>query len=222
MDKFIRSEICFVRSLGDMNHYTRLVRDCVQLARDEAFIIKKIRKYLQDLPEDIKKQYDFRYVRGNKINHYDEIKTIVNKYSKDQKTIEKYSKDVNSIIDNNIFMTSEYQKLNKIYLNIYDCLFITIIYIIIMFTFIFINYLLIKKLGFIKELILSSSILLCLPKLLITFSGIINNFTYGNKYFSELIHFFINTYCNKLFMISIVGITTIICLNDFTHKYKNK
>ena len=27
-------------------------------------------------------------VRGNKINHYDEIKTIVNKYSKDQKTIE--------------------------------------------------------------------------------------------------------------------------------------
>ena len=119
-------------------------------------------------------------------------------------------------------MTSEYQKLNKIYLNIYDCLFITIIYIIIMFTFIFINYLLIKKLGFIKELILSSSILLCLPKLLITFSDIINNFTYGNKYFSELIHFFINTYCNKLFMISIVGISTIICLNDFTHKYKNK
>ena len=43
------------------------MRDCVQLARDEAVLIKKIRKYLQDLPEDIKKQYDFRYVRGNKI-----------------------------------------------------------------------------------------------------------------------------------------------------------
>ena len=67
MDKFIRSEICFVRSLGDINHYSRLMRDCVQLARDEAVLIKKIRKYLQDLPEDIKKQYDLRYVRGNKI-----------------------------------------------------------------------------------------------------------------------------------------------------------
>lgn len=67
MDKFIRSEISLVRALGDMNHYTRLVKDCVQLARDEAFLIKKIRKYLQDLPEDIKKQYDLRYVRGNKI-----------------------------------------------------------------------------------------------------------------------------------------------------------
>ena len=67
MDKFIRSEISLFRALGDMNHYTRLVKDCVQLARDEAFLIKKIRKYLQDLPEDIKKQYDFRYVRGNKI-----------------------------------------------------------------------------------------------------------------------------------------------------------
>ena len=67
MDKFIRSEISLVRALGDMDYYTRLVKDCVQLARDEAFLIKKIRKYLQDLPEDIKKQYDFRYVRGNKI-----------------------------------------------------------------------------------------------------------------------------------------------------------
>ena len=144
---------------------------------------------------------------------------LIEYYSKDQKTIKKYSKDVNSIIDNNIFMTSEYQKLNKIYLNIYDCLFITIIYIIIMFTFIFINYLLIKKLEFIKELILSSSILLCLPKLLITFSGIINNFTYGNKYFSELITTFISTYFNNLFMLSIVGITIVLCLNDFERKY---
>lgn len=208
-----------ITNLEKLNYYQKAYSNVLQNL-DDIIVNNKLKEELIEYYSiDILKKDVNLIVRGNKINHYDEIKTIVSKYSKDKKTIEKYSKDVNSIIDNNIFMTSEYQKLNKIYLNMYDCLFITIIYIIIMFTFIFINYLLIKKLEFIKELILSSSILLCLPKLLITFSGIINNFTYGNKYFSELITTFISTYFNNLFMLSIVGITIVLCLNDFERKY---
>ena len=187
-------------------------------------------KYVGTCKKNYAKNKDYNYIADSLIRSWFQryMPTmmeldILRQFSIDVKENEECDEDkellVNSIIDNNIFMTSEYQKLNKIYLNIYDCLFITIIYIIIMFTFIFINYLLIKKLEFIKELILSSSILLCLPKLLITFSGIINNFTYGNKYFSELITTFISTYFNNLFMLSIVGITIVLCLNDFERKY---
>ena len=112
MDKFIRSEICLVRALGDMNHYTRLVKDCVQLARDEAFIIKKIRKYLQDLPEDIKKQYDFRYVRGNKIkcDKFIPYRFIMRRklneliYKQFHDDIKKYIQDAKSILRINLDM----------------------------------------------------------------------------------------------------------------------
>lgn len=211
-----------ITNLEKINYYQKAYSNVLQNLDDIIVNDKLKEELIQFYSIDILKKDVNLIVRGNKINHYDEIKTIVSKYSKDKKAIEKYSKDVNSIIDNNIFMTSEYKKLNKIYFNIYDCLFATIIFIIIQFIFLIINYLLIKKLYFIKEIILSTSIILILPKLLLMTSNILNNFTYGNKYFSELIVFFINTYCNKLFMISIVGITTILCLNDFTHKYKNK
>ena len=112
MDKFIRSEISLIRALGDMNHYTRLVKDCVQLARDEAFIIKKIRKYLQDLPEDIKKQYDFRYVRGNKIkcDKFIPYRFIMRRklneliYKQFHDDIKKYIQDARSILRINLDM----------------------------------------------------------------------------------------------------------------------
>ena len=96
--------------MGDMNHYTRLVRDCVQLARDEAFLIKKIRKYLQDLPEDIKKQYDFRYVRGNKIkcDKFIPYRFIMRRklneliYKQIHDDIKKYIQDAKSILRINL------------------------------------------------------------------------------------------------------------------------
>ena len=95
-----------------MNHYTRLVKDCVQLARDEAFIIKKIRKYLQDLPEDIKKQYDFRYVRGNKIkcDKFIPYRFIMRRklneliYKQFHDDIKKYIQDAKSILRINLDM----------------------------------------------------------------------------------------------------------------------
>ena len=98
--------------MGDMNYYTRLVRDCVQLARDEAFIIKKIRKYLQDLPEDIKKQYDFRYVRGNKIkcDKFIPYRFIMRRklneliYKQFHDDIKKYIQDARSILRINLDM----------------------------------------------------------------------------------------------------------------------
>ena len=158
-------------------------------------------------------------VRGNNIDHYYEIKEIVSKYSKDEKVIYKYSKEINDLINKNIFMIDEYHTLNKFYLNIFDCIYIIIIFIIIQMILIIINYFLSKNFSFIKIILLSSSIFIGLPKLFINLSGIINNFTYGNKYFSELLIFGINNYINELFIYSIAGIVFVICLNDFVRKY---
>lgn len=158
-------------------------------------------------------------VRGNNIDHYYEIKEIVSKYSKDEKVIYKYSKEINDLINKNIFMIDEYHNLNKFYLNIFDCIYIIIIFIIIQMILIIINYFLSKNFSFIKVILLSSSIFIGLPKLFINLSGIINNFTYGNKYFSELLIFGINNFINELFIYSIAGIVFVICLNDFVRKY---
>lgn len=158
-------------------------------------------------------------VRGNNIDHYYEIKEIVSKYSKDEKVIYKYSKEINDLINKNIFMIDEYHTLNKFYLGIFDCIYIIIVFIIIQMILIIINYFLSKNFSFIKVILLSSSIFIGLPKLFINLSGIINNFTYGNKYFSELLIFGINNFINELFIYSIAGIVFVICLNDFVRKY---
>ena len=105
-----------ITNLEKLNYYQKAYSNVLQNL-DDIIVNNKLKEELIEYYSiDILKKDVNLIVRGNKINHYDEIKTIVSKYSKDQKTIEKYSKDVNSIIDNNIFMTSEYQKLNKIYL----------------------------------------------------------------------------------------------------------
>lgn len=168
--------------------------------------------------DDSKKDINL-IVRGNNIDHYHEIKEIVSKYSKDEKVIYKYSKEINDLINKNIFMIDEYHTLNKFYLIIFDCLYIIIIFIIIQMILIIINYFLSKNFSFIKVILLSSSIFIGLPKLFINLSGIINNFTYGNKYFSELLIFGINNFINELFIYSIAGIVFVICLNDFVRKY---
>lgn len=105
MNKSIRAEICLNHALGDVTCYNRLMMDCVELARDEAYLIKKIREYIRDLPEDIHKQYDFRYLRGNKVKGdrfipyrfimrrklneliYKQFKNNINKYIQDSKAI---------------------------------------------------------------------------------------------------------------------------------------
>lgn len=112
MNKAIRAEVCLAHALGDVTHYSQLVGDCVQLARDETFLIKKIREYIRDLPEDIHKQYDFRYLRGNKVKDnkfipyrfimrrklneliYNRFKTEMNKYIQDAKTILRINLDM--------------------------------------------------------------------------------------------------------------------------------
>ena len=88
------------------------MRDCVQLARDEAVLIKKIRKYLQDLPEDIKKQYDFRYVIGNRIkcDKFIPYRFIMRRklneliYKQFHNDIKKYIQDAKSILRINLDM----------------------------------------------------------------------------------------------------------------------
>ena len=101
-----------ITNLEKLNYYQKAYSNVLQNL-DDIIVNDKLKEELIEYYSiDILKKDVNLIVRGNKINHYDEIKTIVSKYSKDQKTIEKYSKDVNSIIDNNIFMTSEYQKLN--------------------------------------------------------------------------------------------------------------
>lgn len=112
MNKAIRAEVCLAHALGDVTHYSQLVGDCVQLARDETFLIKKMREYIRDLPEDIHKQYDFRYLRGNKVKDnkfipyrfimrrklneliYNRFKTEMNKYIQDAKTILRINLDM--------------------------------------------------------------------------------------------------------------------------------
>lgn len=208
-----------IKQLDSINYYQKAYSNVLKNFDD--IIVNN------DLKEELMEFYNLEYVkkdvnlivRGNSVNHYDQIKNIVSKYSKDDKIIDKYSNDINSIINNNIFMVNDYHELNKVYINIYDCLFITIIFILIEFIFIAINYFLVKGLYFIKILLLSSSIFVSIPKLFISISGIFNNFVYGNKYFSELIITFINNYCNDLFILSIVGVTFIICLKDYSNKY---
>ena len=94
-----------ITNLEKLNYYQKAYSNILQNL-DDIIVNNKLKEELIEYYSiDILKKDVNLIVRGNKINHYDEIKTIVNKYSKDQKTIEKYSKDVNSIIDNNIFMT---------------------------------------------------------------------------------------------------------------------
>ena len=96
-----------ITNLEKLNYYQKAYSNVLQNL-DDIIVNNKLKEELIEYYSiDILKKDVNLIVRGNKINHYDEIKTIVSKYSKDKKTIEKYSKDVNSIIDNNIFMTSE-------------------------------------------------------------------------------------------------------------------
>lgn len=208
-----------ITNLENINYYQKAYSNILQ-EFDNIIVNSELKEEIINYYtfDDNKKDINL-IVRGNNIDHYYEIKEIVSKYSKDEKVINKYSKEINELINKNIFMVDEYHVLNKFYLNIYDCLYIIIIFVIIQMFLIIINYFLSKNFSFIKVILLSSSILIGLPKLFINFSGIINNFTYGNKYFSELIIFLINNFINELFIYSVAGITFVVCLNDFTKKY---
>ena len=101
MNKKTRDEIRVVYTMGDLLYYNRIIKNCVQLAVYERQLIKKIRDYLRELPEDVQKQYDFRYVRGHVINPnkfipyrfimrrklnelvYNQFKREINKYIED-------------------------------------------------------------------------------------------------------------------------------------------
>lgn len=105
MNKSMRAEISLNHTMGDLLYYNRTIVNCVQLATDERYLLKKIRDYLRDLPEDIQKQYDFRYVRGHKSNPdkvipyrfnmrrklndlvYEQFKTNINKYVEDARAV---------------------------------------------------------------------------------------------------------------------------------------
>ena len=84
-----------ITNLEKLNYYQKTYSNILQNL-DDIIVNNKLKEELIEYYSiDILKKDVNLIVRGNKINHYDEIKTIVSKYSKDQKTIEKYSKDVN-------------------------------------------------------------------------------------------------------------------------------
>lgn len=105
MNKSMRAEISLNHTMGDLLYYNRTIVSCVQLARDERYLIKKIRDYLLELPEDVKSQYDLRYIRGHKSNPdkiipykfkmrkklnelvYEQFKPNINKYIEDSRAV---------------------------------------------------------------------------------------------------------------------------------------
>ena len=79
-----------ITNLEKLNYYQKAYSNILQNL-DDIIVNNKLKEELIEYYSiDILKKDVNLIVRGNKINHYDEIKTIVSKYSKDQKTIEKY------------------------------------------------------------------------------------------------------------------------------------
>ena len=109
MNKKMCDEISVAYTMGDLLYYNRVIVNCVQLAINETQLIKKIRDYLRELPEDVQKQYDFRYVRGHvnnpdkfipyrfimrrKLNElvYNQFKREINKYIEDTRAVLRFN-----------------------------------------------------------------------------------------------------------------------------------
>lgn len=108
----MRTEISAAHTMGDLLYYNRTITNCVQLAIDERQLIKKIRDYLRELPEDVQKQYDFRYVRGHiaNPNKFIPYRFIMRRklnelvYKQFKREIAKYIEDTRAVLRFNLNM----------------------------------------------------------------------------------------------------------------------
>lgn len=170
------------------------------------------------LKEDIKSYYSIDVLRndildlvkGNTADHSEQFKEIVSKYTKDKDIVNNYIVNINKVIDKNIFITNEYILINKTYISINDMLFIEFILFIVMIGILFVNYILFRDIGYIKDVIISFSLLMIIPKIFIYLSGIFNNFYYNNEYYSKLLLNIVSNIENRLFMIGLIGLIIVI------------
>lgn len=197
------------KNLNKINYYQKAYSN----------ILKEIEEYIinTELKEDIINYYTqeqtktdiINIINGKEINHYENLKTIIEKHTKDNNIIEEYTTQINNKIINNLFMTKEYKILTKTRLNTNDTIFINFIIIIIITILLFINYIITKQTN-IQVSILSLGLFITLPKIFLITTNILNNFIYINTYFSELILLIINNIVNILFILGLfISIITI-------------
>lgn len=198
-----------IKNLNKINYYQKAYSN----------ILKEFEEYIinTELKEDIINYYTqeqtktdiIDIINGKEINHYENLKTIIEKHTNDNNIIEEYTTQINNKIINNLFMTKEYKILTKTRLNTNDTLFINFIIIIIITILLFINYIITKQTN-IQVSILSLGLFITLPKIFLIITNILNNFIYINTYFSELILLIINNIVNTLFILGLfISIITI-------------
>ena len=197
-------------------------------------IIKKIDNYIVNhevlelynkyrskemIREDINIIINNIYQKNNQLSKYDEFYKIINSYTNDTEISNIYATNINNIYLKNILPISELTSINKTYIGNTSSLFISIILSSIIVILSVILFLINKNFKYYKISLLSVSMLLLIPKMLV--STLFSNFQYTNQYFTHLLLKIINSIVNIL---SIIGLITIILLifNYLKRLVKNK
>lgn len=184
-------------TLAQKNIFTKIddeiVNSEISESYKEYFSIEVIKK---DINNILNEEYD--------ISHYNDLDKIINEYSNDEKINQKYTTIVDTIYKKNIFPINEYKLISKLKLNTEQVLFVSIILILLI---VFIGSAILifnKNIYFYKVIILSTSILLLIPSILVRMLNIFKHFIYSNTYYTKFILGIINNITNSLFIIGII------------------
>ena len=196
-----------LNNLNKINYYD-LAFNNIKEEVSNFVINKEIKnKYLEYFTINMIKSDIKNIINGKSVNRYIDLYNIIDSYTNDISINKRYAKEINDIYTYNLFPTREYNMINKLYLN--NKLFITISVITIIILISVILLILNKDKKFLKTSILSSSILLLCPYLVIKIFNIFDKFVYTNSYFSK---FFITLIDNFTFKLFITGLIVIILL----------
>lgn len=184
-------------------------------------VLELYNKYLSKemVKEDINIIINNIYQKNNQLSKYNDFYKIINSYTDDTEICDIYATNINNIYLKNIFPISELTLINKTYIGNTSSLFISIILSSIVVILSVILFLINKNFKYYKISLLSVSMLLLIPKMLV--STLFSNFQYTNQYFTHLLLKIINSIVNIL---SIIGLITIILLifNYLKRLVKNK
>lgn len=184
-------------------------------------VLELYNKYLSKemVKEDINIIINNIYQKNNQLSKYNDFYKIINSYTDDTEICDIYANNINNIYIKNILPISELTLINKTYIGRTSSLFISIILSSIVVILSVILFLINKNFKYYKISLLSVSMLLLIPKMLV--STLFSNFQYTNQYFTHLLLKIINSIVNIL---SIIGLITIILLifNYLKRLVKNK
>ena len=184
-------------------------------------VLELYNKYLSKemVKEDINIIINNIYQKNNQLSKYNDFYKIINSYTDDTEICDIYANNINNIYIKNILPISEVTLINKTYIGRTSSLFISIILSSIVVILSVILFLINKNFKYYKISLLSVSMLLLIPKMLV--STLFSNFQYTNQYFTHLLLKIINSIVNIL---SIIGLITIILLifNYLKRLVKNK